>query len=264
VEDDSDLGTVSSSQGGRGSDLPTCGDIEKNPGPWGDDYQVIPSLIPGILPGLSCPTPTSDAFCSSHNALFPAPWGFGADALAQHWDSNRLLWMNPPFQLLDKVLEKLTTEGGFVLLICPGWRRHLPQFWRLSSRQYRLPPGPTFRKGGITTLPMPPWPTWALLIQLKNQPPRPVSLPGQVHPSHRPLDLHALLRGEPRHLWFDCYPSSPSQRTPYLSASPCAQGSLALRLPSSTTPTLRVRTPLTPNSHKSSSTPGCPSLPTVP
>ena len=141
----------------------TCGDVEANPGPPRDDYQVRPDLIPSILAALQAPTPLVDLFSQDHNRLFgPSPGG--PDAFRASWRQLGPLWANPPFHLLAHVASKLEMEGGFLILICPGWKKHLPFFWRLSSRQYQLPPGPIFRYQGRFDMPPPSWTVWALYI----------------------------------------------------------------------------------------------------
>ena len=161
--------------GAGGVGILTCGDVEANPVP--DDYQVDPRLIPIILHNLGCASPIGDAFSKPHNALFRQPWGENVDAFTRSWRSSLLgpLWLNPPFTKLPEVERKIRTEGAYVILICPGWRAVLPPLMALSTRHFRLPPGPTYRRNGKYLLPEPKWPSYALLIN--HSPARPASSP---------------------------------------------------------------------------------------
>ena len=131
------------------------GDVDPNLGP--DDYQVDPALVPQILEALQCPTRIGDEFARPHNALFRQPWGARGDAFSKSWRTSLLgpLWLNPPFQLLHLVEQKIHSEGAYVVLICPGLRRVLPPLKALSKRHYRLPKGPTFRTERKDLLPEP-------------------------------------------------------------------------------------------------------------
>ena len=81
------------------------------------------------------------------------------------WNGERPLWCNPPFVLLPAVEEHIRHKGAHLLMLCPGWREALPGFWALSTQQYRLPHGPTFRRQPGPPLPARDWPVWVLLIR---------------------------------------------------------------------------------------------------
>ena len=149
----------------RGDSLQTCGDLEQNPGPWDhDDYQLDPNALERALLSLQCPRPDLDAFASPLNALFPNYWTTTTDALSQNWVRDSPLWANPPFRLLSKVLFKIETEGGHVVLLCPGWKGILPRAWALSLARTRLPKNTYFNHRGCTKMPPPSWPVWVLYI----------------------------------------------------------------------------------------------------
>lgn len=71
---------------------------------------------------------TVDAFASSGNAKFPAFWSFkpdpraeATDAFAQTW-SKRHLFVNPPFELMDKVVDRLHRQRPVsALILTPEW-----------------------------------------------------------------------------------------------------------------------------------------------
>jgi hypothetical protein len=162
---------------GRGA-LLTCGDVEQNPGPKGvekvvsplDDYMLDPLIRVWVTQQL-CQQggePTVDAFADQHNAQFPAFWSVTEDAFTRSWHGDRPLWMNPPFGLLRQVKNKLTLQGGHVILLVPHWSPLLSIFSRMSSDRCRLPRSPIYRVRGAGLLPTPQWDTSAFLIHLPS------------------------------------------------------------------------------------------------
>ena len=120
---------------GRGSDLLTCGDIEANPGPSNDpgpeDYALTHALVQEVLTVLAHgEQPARDCFASARNARFAAYWDKGDDAFSKPWGGGELLWMNPPFSMISRVLDKISAENANVVLIAPQWT-HAPRPPRL-------------------------------------------------------------------------------------------------------------------------------------
>jgi hypothetical protein len=80
------------------------------------------------------------------------------DAFAQAWGGvDQLLYINPPFHLMGRVVQKIRDEKANCVLIAPVW----PRWWAVTMRRMpfkarrRLPhpdlfvrPGP---KGGLVT-----------------------------------------------------------------------------------------------------------------
>ena len=72
--------------------------------------------------------PHIDAFASRHNALLPRYWSLlpdplalAIDAIAQPWQGLSL-WLNPPFALLNKVVNKIAVERPATsILLTPWW-----------------------------------------------------------------------------------------------------------------------------------------------
>ena len=68
-------------------------------------------------------TPQIDAFASAENALFERWWGpgstLGENAFLQDW-SKELLLLNPPFDVMDRVLDKIHKEKAHALLVVPA------------------------------------------------------------------------------------------------------------------------------------------------
>lgn len=71
---------------------------------------------------------TVDAFASSGNAKFPAFWSFkpdpraeATDAFGQFWASRRL-FINPPFELMDLVVDRLQRQRPLsAMILTPEW-----------------------------------------------------------------------------------------------------------------------------------------------
>ena len=62
-----------------------------------------------------------DAFASASNARFPLFWDVTTDAFSKDWGSHGLLWINPPFDLFNEVLDKIILDGALAILIAPAW-----------------------------------------------------------------------------------------------------------------------------------------------
>jgi hypothetical protein len=63
--------------------------------------------------------PVLDAFADEGNHRFPLWW---KDAFAEKWPQDRVVWANPPFSMLSKVVDKIEKDQAKVLLVCPDWR----------------------------------------------------------------------------------------------------------------------------------------------
>jgi hypothetical protein len=68
--------------------------------------------------------PTVDAFASNGNQRVSKFWTIQDDAFKQNW-SNEILWANPSFSQLDRVLQKILIEDPQGILIVPCWTRFL-------------------------------------------------------------------------------------------------------------------------------------------
>jgi hypothetical protein len=72
---------------------------------------------------------TIDLFASEINrktsiylSLKPEPESNGVNAMSHHWGNrNDLLYANPPFTLIPKILQKIQIEAARVLLVTPVW-----------------------------------------------------------------------------------------------------------------------------------------------
>ena len=74
-------------------------------------------------------TPEIDLFASHHLTQLPAYYtadpkdldALGFDAFSVLWDRSRWLYANPPWSLLDQVVQKIRRDGSKMLLITPFW-----------------------------------------------------------------------------------------------------------------------------------------------
>jgi len=138
-------------------------------GRWiGREYAVCVNEVKSIVQHFGV-VPEIDAFAKIENARFPSWWGpgspLGEDAFMQSW-RGKLLWMNPPFDYFDAVLDKIKKDEAHVILILPHWRRR--KFFRraleMAVDTLQFPKETHFfemegkRLRGIK------WPVWAMLI----------------------------------------------------------------------------------------------------
>ena len=73
--------------------------------------------------------PEVDAFANKKNKRFPK---FYDDAWSEDWSEP--LWINPPFDLFPRVVQKLKQSGAKAILIVPNWPR---QEWFKDYRHCR-------------------------------------------------------------------------------------------------------------------------------
>ena len=83
------------------------------------DYAVRDEWVQKVLKELECDTPTVDAFATKENARVPRCWTEENDAFKQDWSKEKLLWLNPPFDNFEKVINKLKEDRAQAVLILP-------------------------------------------------------------------------------------------------------------------------------------------------
>ena len=88
-----------------------------------ETYAVVDTWVRKII-RFSELEPSVDAFASKGNQRVPRFWTKKDDAFKQDWRSE-ILWMNPPFSQLDRVLHKILNEEAQGILIVPCWKRFL-------------------------------------------------------------------------------------------------------------------------------------------
>ena len=90
------------------------------------DYSVNEELVEQIVRWAGR-RPRVDAFAAAHNARFSGWWWSEAeDAFCKDW-GRTFMWWNPPFRMMERVVEKIITDGAEGILIVPEWRRE--QWW---------------------------------------------------------------------------------------------------------------------------------------
>ena len=117
-----------------------------------------------------------DAFAHKGNHRFPRFWGKGSqitDAFTQNWAEHGILWCNPPFSVLDKVVEKVRRDEGKIILICPDWQSQ-NYFWELQDMVVNkkfFPQGTSVYELDGKIMDPPAWGTWAFLLDANRRPP---------------------------------------------------------------------------------------------
>ena len=111
--------------------------------------------------------PVVDAFAAPSNTQLSRFWTTREDAFRQSWHQEGPIWANPPFSLMGAVVDKIQSDGGNLILLCPEWAPQLPALMSLAKDSFLLPNGKTYRIRGAALLPTPRWRTIALRI---NQP----------------------------------------------------------------------------------------------
>jgi hypothetical protein len=145
-------------------------------------YMVRRPMVNDIIMRLNTRIPTVDGFGDAELHVWPRWWGPGSseceDAFSVHWGSEPLLWLNPPFTLLDKVVEKLMADCGTAILVMPHWQNQWfydavkpfvvrKQFYKTGTMLFETVSGTS---GGT------PWPVWALLLDCRREGWQPVEL----------------------------------------------------------------------------------------
>ncbi len=108
--------------GGGGSIPPSR--FGHEPGRWvACDYSVREPELKKILENFGV-VPQRDVFVNKENSWFQKWWGPGSpdgeDAFEQNWGEG-VLWMNPPFNVFDKVLDKILNDQAHTFLLVPKW-----------------------------------------------------------------------------------------------------------------------------------------------
>jgi hypothetical protein len=90
-----------------------------------EEYAVLPELVEDILEQFKV-RPEVDAFACNGNQQFARWWGPGSleheDAFTCDW-GKELLWANPPFSLLQRVVQKIVKDAAHIVLVVPVWPR---------------------------------------------------------------------------------------------------------------------------------------------
>ena len=95
-------------------------------------YAVKPEKVDEILKIFQV-EPTVDTFADEGHHVLPRWWGSNgekADAWNETWNFSvqGYLWMNPPFDDLGRVVDKLVQDQAKAILVCPHWPRD--KWWK--------------------------------------------------------------------------------------------------------------------------------------
>lgn len=135
---------------------------------WTREYSVRAMVVQEILSRFGV-RPNRDGFANSKNKRFRKWWGPGSscgeDAFEHHWGSE-VLWMNPPYDVLDKVLEKIVLDQAHVILVILVWkkRKFFAKAESMCLGKVVYPQGYKFferPQGGLKGLR---WPVQAMLV----------------------------------------------------------------------------------------------------
>ena len=109
-------------------------------------------------------TPTVDAFASDWNAQCALYWTKETDAFTQDWSVHDI-YANPPWSLLDRVVEHIVHHKLRVMLVFPIWKS-APWFRRLQPMIHSAfhPPMAPFEDEHGKRLPPPRWRTLIAMV----------------------------------------------------------------------------------------------------
>ena len=108
-------------------------------------YRVTDDIRDSILDYFAQGTPSVDAFANPTNARFRRYWTLQQDPFQQEWSptAQPLLWITPPFEKMDQVLDKIVEDGARAILIAPDWKQ---QKWHRWLQLLSLNTTPTDKK----------------------------------------------------------------------------------------------------------------------
>jgi hypothetical protein len=92
-----------------------------------ETYAVRMHYVEEIVSRLGCQTPCLDAFSLAESKRFERWWGPDSeevqDAFSVKWthSSCGMLWANPPFSEIQRVVHKLKVDHGHAILVVPKW-----------------------------------------------------------------------------------------------------------------------------------------------
>jgi hypothetical protein len=86
---------------------------------WRDKFLAFAAQSPGWR-RRGRPVPTADSFASLQNRRFRRYWDRHQNAFYRWW-FREVLWVNPPFSVWKRVVDKLRREGVLAYVICPMW-----------------------------------------------------------------------------------------------------------------------------------------------
>ena len=131
------------------------------------DYAVKEDFVQKIVQHFGGNVPSVDAFASKDNCRFPKFWDAQVDAFKKDWGKERLLWINPPFETLEEVVNKIIEYKALAIIVVPEWprRRWWQKLQRIKLEEYKFEPKEKiFLRGGTELMKPPRFQTWAMLV----------------------------------------------------------------------------------------------------
>ena len=86
------------------------------------DYALKRQWVDYVVDASGGEQPEVDAFASPHNKIFEDFWCEENDAFSKNWGGGKLLWMNPPYNIMAAVLDTISKEKARCILIVPVWK----------------------------------------------------------------------------------------------------------------------------------------------
>lgn len=125
------------------------------------DVQLHPSVFKQIC-GMLNLYPRVDMFASAHHHMLPRYVTSACDAFRLDWNSMGLMFINPPWRLLGRVVARLRECGGHAIVVFPQYK-FAPWYKTLQSMTRRsfILDGSLFLDEAGDLLPPPQWTTVA-------------------------------------------------------------------------------------------------------
>ena len=92
------------------------------------------------------------------------------DAFTKNWGKEPLVWMNPPFSLLDSVVDKIKNDGAQAILIMPQWedQRYFEEVQPMILKKCVYSKGAKVFEQKEGAMPGIRWPIWAAFVNGTN------------------------------------------------------------------------------------------------
>jgi hypothetical protein len=95
-------------------------------------YSVLPEVKRWVCDELQV-EPTVDAFAGDQRPLCGKGWTLKQDAWKMDWgEDEEVLWVNPPFDEIERAVDKVFADGALAVVIAPRWTTK-PWFRKLED-----------------------------------------------------------------------------------------------------------------------------------
>jgi len=135
-------------------------------------YELLPRIYHNVCRKLQV-QPEVDLFANRHNTKCKrfASWRTDPLSLGNAWDLNWghwLAWINPPWEMIPRALEKIKRDRATALLCVPVWESQ--PWWRTllkltRGQQLRIRGRSLFKSPGDKLMPPPAWETLFTMVQ---------------------------------------------------------------------------------------------------